>query len=281
MVNFNGELHSNNSPVFTETNRAFRYGDCLFETIRTLGSKINFWEDHYLRLMASMRILRMEIPMNFTMEHLSGEITKLLEANDMLNKAARVRLSVFRQDGGLYGPLTQEVSFIICAEEIQNPFFTLENKAYTVELFKEHYLNSGLLSTLKTNNRILNVVGSVYAKENEVDNYILLNHNKQVVEALTGNIFLVKDAEIITPPLADGCINGIVRKKIIEICKNEAEYSLEERSISPFELQKVDELFITNAITGILSVTNYRRKEYQNEVAKKLVAKLNALARLG
>ncbi|MGI9547188.1 MAG: aminotransferase class IV [Flavobacteriaceae bacterium] len=280
MVNFNGELLPDGNPLFTEANRAFRYGDCLFETIRTLGDKINFWEDHYLRLMASMRILRMEIPMDFTMEHLSDEIIKLLRANDMLNQANRVRLSVFRREGGLYEPQTQEVSYVISAEKVPNPFFTLESKPYVVELFKEHYLNSGLLSTLKTNNRVLNVVGSVYASENEVDNYILLNHKKQVVEVLTGNIFLAVGTEIFTPPLEDGCINGIIRKKIIEICNNESEYSLQERSISPFELQKADELFITNAITGVLSVTKYRRKEYQNELAKKLVAKLNALARL-
>ena len=78
MINLNGKLLPEDSPLFLETNRAFRYGDGLFETIRTLGSKISFWEDHYLRLMASMRILRMEIPMSFTMEFLESQIQDLL-----------------------------------------------------------------------------------------------------------------------------------------------------------------------------------------------------------
>lgn len=281
MVNFNGQLLQDNIALFGETNRAFRYGDGLFETIRTFGGQINFWEDHYLRLMASMRILRMDIPMTFTMEYLSDEIIKLLEANDMMTQPARVRMAVYRNDGGKYSPLTNEVSYVISAEGIQDPFFVLNNNTYWIELFKEHYMNTGLLSTLKTNNRVLNVVGSIYAGENEVDNYVLLNHNKHVVEVLSGNIFMVQGRSIITPPLADGCINGIIRKKIIEICKNDADLDFQEISISPFELQKADELFITNAIIGIRSVTNYRRKAYQTQLAAKLVAKLNALARLG
>ena len=281
MLNFNGDLISDKSDLLSEKNRAFRYGDGLFESIRTFAGKIYFWEDHYFRLMASMRILRMEIPMEFTMENLSDQIGSLLEANKLQNKAARVRLSVYRNDGGFYNPVTHDVSFVISAEEIQNPFYVFETEPYRVDLFKEHYLNPGLLSTLKTNNRILNVVGSIYAKEAGLDNLILLNQNKQVAEALQGNIFLVKDGDFLTPPLTDGCLNGIIRKKIIELAGNLEDITLQEKSISPFELQQADELFITNAIMGIRSVTNYRRKEYRTETAANILGKLNAIARLG
>ena len=106
------------------------------------------------------------------------------------------------------------------------------------------------------------------------------NQSKNVVEALTGNIFLVKDNKISTPPLEDGCIDGILRKQLIEICKTAADLEIQEVSISPFELQKADEIFITNAIQGVRSVSQYRRKKFGNEVAKKLIGKLNARARL-
>ena len=281
MLNFNGDLISDKTDFLSEKNRAFRYGDGLFETIRTYAGKIYFWEDHYFRLMASMRILRMDIPMEFTMEYLSDQIGNLLEAEELGNKAARVRLSVYRNDGGFYSPETHDVSFVISAQEIQNPFFVIDNEPYRVDLFKEHYLNPGLLSTLKTNNRVLNVVGSIYAKEAGLDNLILLNQNKQVVEALQGNIFLVKEGNIFTPPLSDGCLNGIIRKKIIELAGNLEDITLQEKSISPFELQQADELFITNAIMGIRSITNYRRKEYKSEMASNILGKLNAIARLG
>lgn len=280
MVNYNGNLLAENNPLFTEANRAFRYGDGLFETIRGFGETLFFWEDHYLRLMASMRILRMEIPMNFTMEFLSDEIRRVIEVKDLNGKPVRIRLTVFRNDGGKYSPISNEVSYIISAEEIADPFFVLNTETYRVELFKEHYLNTGLLSTLKTNNRIVNVVGSVYARESQVDNFILLNHRKQVVEGLNGNLFLINGDIITTPPLSDGCINGIVRKKLIEILKKDSDYELMESSISPFELQKADELFLTNAIMGIQPVTHYRRKNFNTTVAQKLVAKLNANARI-
>ena len=72
MINFNGTLLEENTVLSTE-NRGYAYGDALFETIKTSGGKILFWEDHYFRLMASMRIMRMEIPMNFTMEFLEAD----------------------------------------------------------------------------------------------------------------------------------------------------------------------------------------------------------------
>ncbi|MEP0214947.1 MAG: aminotransferase class IV [Cellulophaga sp.] len=280
MINFNGELVENNTLFLNEENRGLRYGDSLFESIRVVNGKIYFWEDHYLRLMASMRILRMEIPMNFTMEYLEEQILETINADNLQNNAVRIRLTVFRKNGGLYLPTTNNVSFIMETKVLENAFYIHSDEAYEVELFKDHYVNSGLLSTLKSNNKIINVLGSIYAKENGYSNCLLLNNQKQVVEALNGNLFLVKGDTIKTPPLKDGCLNGITRKKLIASLEKLENYSLEEASISPFELQKADELFVTNVITGIQSITKYRKKEFTNTVAKDLLGKLNAVARL-
>ena len=280
MVNFNGNLLSKNSSYLNHDNRGLRYGDALFESIRVVNGKIFFWEDHYLRLMASMRILRMEIPMNFTMEFLEEQILACVDANGLLEKPARIRFTVFRNNGGLYLPQTNDVSYIIEANVLDSPFFTLNNDAYEVELFKDFYVNPDMLSTLKSNNKVINVVGSIFASENGYQNCLLLNQEKKVVEALNGNLFLVKDQHIKTPPLKDGCLNGIVRKKLIAILGSLDKYQFEEAFISPFELQKADELFITNAITGIQPITKYRKKEYETKVAADLLGKLNAAARL-
>ncbi|MCM4173075.1 aminotransferase class IV [Arenibacter sp. TNZ] len=280
MVNFNGNLLSNNTFYLNHENRALRYGDALFESIRVVNGKIFFWEDHYLRLMASMRILRMEIPMNFTMEFLEEQILAAVNANELLDQPARVRFTVFRNNGGLYLPQTNDVSYIIETSVLDAAFYTLSNEAYEVELFKDFYVNPDMLSTLKTNNKAINVVGSIYAAENGYQNCLLLNNEKKVVEALNGNLFLVKDQLIKTPSLKDGCLNGIVRKKLIGILGSLDNYNFEEAFISPFELQKADELFITNAIKGIQPVTKYRKKEYGTKVATDLLGKLNAAARL-
>lgn len=280
MIDFNGDLLPKNTFFLDHENRGLRYGDALFETIRVVNGKIIFWEDHYLRLMASMRILRMEIPMNFTMEYLEERIMAVVTGNMLEDKPARVRFTVFRNNGGRYLPTTNDVSFIIETEVLETPFFVLDKEAYEVELFKDFYINPDMLATLKTNNRLINVVGSVYADENGYRNCLLLNNEKKVVEALNGNLFLVNDNIIKTPPLKDGCINGIIRKRLIDILKALDQYVFEEDHISPFELQKADELFITNAIVGIRPISKYRKKEYGTTVATDLVGKLNAAARL-
>lgn len=280
MVNYNGNLLEENTQFLDHQNRGLRYGDALFETMRMVNGKLFFWEDHYLRLMASMRVLRMEIPMDFTMEFLESKISETVDANNLSNSQARIRFTVFREKGGLYLPTTNEISYCIEALPLEAPFYVLAEDAYEVELFKDFYVNADMLSTLKTNNKVINVVGSIFAKENDYQNCLLLNSSKQVIEALNGNIFLVKNGVIKTPPLKDGCLNGIIRKKLIDILGKIEGYEFEEASISPFELQKADELFITNSIAGIQPVTKYRKKEFGNTVAKELIGKLNATARL-
>lgn len=279
-VNFNGEILPETENYINHENRGLRYGDALFEAIRVSGDKIFFWEDHYLRLMASMRILRMEIPMEFTMEFLETEILKTVASNGLTNSTARIRLTVFRNNGGLYLPETNKISYCIEANVLPSPFYVFDEENYEVELFKDFYVNADMISTLKTNNKIINVLGSVFAKENDYANCILLNHNKQVVELLNGNIFMVKGMSITTPPLKNGCLNGILRKKLIEILGKLENYELQVASISPFDLQKADELFLTNSISGIRSITKYRKKEFMNTIAKDLIGKLNAAARL-
>ncbi|QLE02221.1 aminotransferase class IV [Galbibacter sp. BG1] len=280
MLNFNGEIVEGGTNFLNEENRGLRYGDALFETIRVVNNKIYFWESHYLRLMASMRILRMEIPMSFTMEFLQSEIERTIKKNQLEDKPARLRITVYRNSGGLYTPTTNDVSFIMEAKELSNPFYTLNESFYEVELFKDHYLNSGLLSTIKSNNKALNVLAGIYAKENDYDNCLLLNEKKNVIEATNGNLFLVNGKTVKTPPITEGCLNGILRKQLIEILGKMEDFELVEAAISPFELQKADEMFLTNVVEGITSITKYRKKTYENNVAKQLIGKLNARARL-
>ncbi len=279
MINFNGNLQENNT-VITNNNRAYAYGDGLFETIKAVHGKLLFFEDHYFRLMASMRIMRMEIPMSFTLEFLQDEILKTIKANQSDTATCRVKLQVHRVEGGLYKPESNDVEFIVSVKALDQDFYLLNEGDYEVDLFKDFYVSPSLISTLKSNNKALNVVGSIYAKENNLDNCLLINTNKSVVEALNGNVFLVKGNTIKTPPLSDGCLKGIIRKQLIEIINLMEEYTLEEASISPFEIQKADEMFITNVITGIQPVSKYRKKQFATNVAKALLQKLNVKVRL-
>ena len=276
MVNFNGNLLEEEK-VLSFNNRGYNYGDAVFETIKVVSGKLLFWEDHYFRLMSSMRILRMQIPMNFTMEFFENEILKTLTSNKLTNLTSRVKLVVNRKQGGLYTPNNNDVDYLISAIEFQDASYSYNDFNYVVDLFKDHYISSSLISTIKTTNKAIHVVGSIFAKENDLQNCLLLNTNKHVIEALNGNVFLVNGNKIKTPPILDGCLNGVMRKQLIKILKESEVLEVEEASISPFELQKADEIFITNVITGIQPISKYRKKIYTNEVSKALIEKLNAI----
>ncbi len=282
MINFNGNLVKTEDAKVSIENRGYKYGDGLFETIRVVNNKILFLEDHYFRLMSSMRILRMDIPMDYTMEFFEDEILKTVSANEYADNSSRIRLNVDRGEGGKYLPSSDaRINFSIVAEPLDNPFYiTNSYENYTVDLYKDFHVAPGFLSGLKTNNKAIQVIGSVYAKENSWDNCLVLNTNKSIIEALNGNLFLVKGHSIKTPPLEDGCLKGVMRKQILSLLQNNPNYTIEEASISPFELQKADELFITNTIVGIQSIGQYRKKKYGNTVALDILKNLNVKLRL-
>ena len=274
MINHNGSLKPRNDFKLSPDNRAFKYGDGIFDTLKFEDDTICFLEDHYFRLMSSMRMLRMRIPMDFTLDYYENQIRITLEANDLKN-TARIRVNVFRQDGGLYAPLTNEINFLIET----NSLSAATAGSIEIELFKDFPIASGLLSTIKTNNRVVNVLGSIYASENDYQNCILINEKKELVEALNANVFLIRGNEILTPSLESGCINGIIRKKVIELLKKQEIFKLLEHSISPFDLLKVDEVFLTNSIQEIQSVNRYRKKKYTTEKTKEVEALFDTLSK--
>jgi len=272
MINFNGNTVQEEN-LLTQ-NRAFLYGDGVFETVKIINNKILFLEDHYFRLMASMRIVRMEIPMNFTMEYFEEQVLNLVQAKG-ITASARARITVFRNDGGLYLPKTNEISYLIHATPLENTSYVLNTDEYEVDLYKDFYVAKQLLSSIKTTNKMINVTGSIFAHENGLANCLLINDSKNVIEGLQGNLFMLLGKKLITPPVSEGCLNGIMRKQILALAKKVEGIEVLEEIISPFDLQKADELFLTNVITGLQPITKYRKKEFTSNLAHLLVQKLN------
>lgn len=275
MINFNGVLQDSNLQL-TVSNRSFLYGDGVFETLKVVNNKILFFEDHYFRLMASMRIIRMQIPMNFTLEFLEEEILKLIAINGIQN-SARIRFTVFRNEGGYYLPENNSISYVIQASKFESIKYEITKRKFEVDLYKDFVVPKQLLSTLKTANKLTHVTASIFANENQLDSSLLINEDKNVIEAANGNLFMLMGNQLITPPLSEGCLNGIMRKQICSLAKLIDSIEVVEAPISPFDLQKADELFITNVITGIQPITKYRKKEYSVELAEKLMYKLNTV----
>ena len=275
MINYNGEILSSESNL-SNSNRAFLYGDGIFETLKIVNNKLLFLEEHYFRLMASMRIVRMQIPNNFTLEYFEEQILNLSKVNDC-EKSARVRFTVFRNDGGFYLPKNRSVSYLIQVFPIESAAYLFSNSVYEVDLYKDFFIAKQLLSTIKTTNKMINVTGSIFADENDLQNCLLLNNEKNVVEALNGNLFMLIENRLITPAIHEGCLNGIMRKQILQLALKLENIEVVEGVISPFDLQKADELFITNVITGIQPITKYRKKEYKTDFALKMLNSLNSL----
>ncbi|RKR11139.1 branched-chain amino acid aminotransferase [Flavobacterium sp. 90] len=273
MINFNGNIVEREENILTQ-NRAFLYGDGVFETLKIINNKILFLEDHYFRLMASMRVVRMEIPMNFTMEFLEEQVLSLVQQNGF-SASARARITVFRNDGGFYLPKTNEVSYLIHATALENTAYALNSSEYEVDLYKDFYVTKQLLSSIKTTNKMINVTGSIFAHENGLANCLLINDTKNVIEGLQGNLFMVVGKKLITPPISEGCLNGVMRKQILALAKKVEGIEVLEEIISPFDLQKADELFLTNVIMGIQPITKYRKKEFTSNLAHLLLQKLN------
>lgn len=273
MINFNGNIVAEHDNLLIQ-NRAFLYGDGVFETFKVVNNKVLFIEDHYFRLMSSMRVVRMEIPMNFTMEYLEEQILSLLNYNS-ISDSARVRITIYRNDGGYYLPQNNTVSFLIHAIALENKVYEVNENQYEVDLYKDFYVTKQLLSSIKTTNKIINVTGSIFASENGLDNCILLNDSKNVVEALQGNLFMLLGNKLITPPVSEGCLNGVMRKQILALAKKLNDIEVIEEPISPFDLQKADELFLTNVIKGIQPITKYRKKEFTTKLSGVLTQKLN------
>lgn len=280
IYNWNGKIFKNGQLEVAVDSRALHFGDGLFETMRFTRGKLLFWEQHYFRLMAGMRILRMDIPMNFAPDYLEEQILALLKAQER-EQSARVKLSVFRKAGGKYTPLSNDIDFLISAEAGPNDLYQLNEAGLNVDLYKDFYKTSGLLSNQKLTAATIYTLASIYRGENAYDECLLLNEKKEVIEAISANIFLRKGEELWTPPLESGCLKGVMRKQIIDLAPALG-LELIEKAFSPFEIQRADELILSNVIKGPQWVAAYRKKRFAKpETTPALIEKLNQRIILG
>lgn len=282
MINYQGDIIELNALPVQDVKRATMYGDAVFETIRMRDNKLLFVEDHYFRLMASMRILRMPIPMEFTPEFFVDEANRLAE--EVAVTDGRLRLQVVRKSDGKYTPDdNNECVWWMELEELSSQDYTWTSKGLKVDLFKDHYIQPGLLSTLKSSNALPYVLAGIFAKENGFDAMLLVNDKKMLVEANAANVFVLKDNILKTAPLEDGPLRGVFRKNLIGWAKDIG-LEIKEESINPFELQKADEIWLTNTISGVQWVEKYRKRTYKGDKAKELIEllqrKLNVLGSL-
>ena len=255
--------------------QAFSAQNQITEKFRVEHGRIIIWESHYFRLMAAMRIMRMDIPMSFTPEQLETWVLEVAEGASGL-----FQISVF----GAHA-VTKEVpqpSTYFCIQAVEGALaFAHHVVTQPFELYKDHYLLSGLLSQIESTNAQLRNTAWVYMHENDYADGLFLNEKKHLVESLKGSLFLIQGNTLVTPSLSTGARANVYRSKSIELLKKKQGWTMEEREITPFELQKMEECFVIDPHYGIVSYTHYRKKTYATEKTETLVKGFMTHYRLG
>ena len=274
---YNGEYFPREEFGVSITNRSFCYGDGLFETMHANGTEIQFFEDHLIRLKYGMNVLKMKIPEPSGTGNIFKEIIKLLHKNK-LYQGVRIRLSVFRNDGGKYTPTSNSTSYLVETEYIDNDRYTINQKGLVIDIFPEIQKSINPFSNLKTSNALIYVMAGIYASENKLDECIIVNEKGFITETISSNIFLLKDKFILTPPLTDGPVAGIMRKQILKIADMLQYRIYNEKSLTEKNIIDADEMFLTNSITGIKWVLAFKEMRFFNNSSQQFIDKLNEIA---
>jgi branched-subunit amino acid aminotransferase/4-amino-4-deoxychorismate lyase len=272
-VNHNGDVLEGNSRVVESCSRAYLYGDGLFETIKIINGKILNLNNHYLRIVAGAQLLKMKLPSHFSETFFRDKIQELIDKCD-IKGGGRVRLSFDRTTGGTYKPESNYVSYLIEVEDTTLNCFELNAKGIEVDLFTEIRKPIVRLSNYKTKNGLMYVLASIHGEEKGLDDMLLVNEKDVIIESTSSNLFVVSNGVLYTPSLEDGCLAGTMRMQIINLAI-ENKLKVYECSIMPQNLLAADEVFLTNAMKGVVWVGGYRTKRYYNNVARKFIDLLN------
>jgi branched-chain amino acid aminotransferase len=287
-LNFNGEVREEGVALLRADNRGFRYGDGLFETMLVRQGKVRLGEYHIERLVAGMRLLRLEFPRPFGLDMLEGQIRELCARNGH-GAFARARLTVYRSGGGLYNAPDRQADFVIQTSDLEGgggwrsggpgggswlsgggpgggPWLSgegpgggpgREEEGLVLDVFPDGRRACDIYSGIKSNNYQLSTQAGLFAGERGLDDCVLLNGYGRVAETTVANIWWVRGGGLYTPPLSEGCVAGVMRRWLLEALPA-AGYSVEEAPIGPDGLAEAEEIFITNAIRGIRWVRSFR-----------------------
>lgn len=245
---------SADQPLFTAQNRSFRYGDGVFETIKVYKSKILFEQFHFDRLFLGLRML--QINFSFRSEELSEAIRALCETNRCL-QLARVRLTVYRDN-------QDQAGYVIEATSVSQDVNDWNGKGLAVGLFPYARKNADAFSNLKTANFLPYVLADLFAKENGLDDALVLNCFNNVADSSKANIFLLRNNEVYTPALHQGCVSGVMRRFLIDGLKEKG-YRIHQEEISEQDLLSAEEMFLTNSIYDLRWVRSFKTKNYSCE----------------
>lgn len=258
---FNGKIIPADEPVLLASNRGYRYGDGLFETMKVAKGKILLSDHHFERLFAGLALLQFEIPRLFLRQKTEDEIVSLCKKNNC-EGLARVRLSVFRGNGGLYDE-DKGLQYLIECWPLTESVSKLNENGLVIDVFPGAEKSCDKFSNLKSANFLPYSMAALYAKEKKLNDSLVLNTTGGIADSTIANLFIIKNAIVITPGLEEGCVNGVMRQYLLQKMQA-ADCAVQEATLSVNDILVADEVFLTNAIHGIRWVRQFRDMSYSN-----------------
>ena len=246
-------------------NNAFLYGDAVKVHFYIKNSQLIMAEECYFFLMASMRKMRMNIPLSFTLEFFSDIFLTAIAENQI--KEGVIELLAYRnRDDGFSAKTPVHFYF-----EIRQKDEVLKiSEKYELDLMKEISVNTNVLSNIKVHSPE-NIYAEIYAKENDLDDVIFLNPNKKIARTIYGNLLLLEENTIKIPKQTEGAyISPLMENFVTFVHKNNLA-TIEEAELSAFESQKAEEILVISDEKGIFTVSKIRNKEFGNERYKTML----------
>ena len=274
-INYNGNFFFTDEAIMTAGNRGLKYADGLFESMRFSKGKLKFADFHSNRLQKGMKALRLEGYSQLDSYFLQEKAEELCRRNKFPQNA-RLRLTVFRDGGGLYTPTENKYAYVLEATPLTCSNYELNVKGLIMDVFEDIPKAINILSNYKTCNALLYVMAGIFKEQRKLDEAFILNQNGFLCESVSANVFVVYQKKLYTPALSEGCIAGVMRQVIMDIAKSN-NIEMIEAQINPALLNEAEEVFLTNASKGIQWVMGINRKRYFNEMSRFLIEKLNQL----
>lgn len=271
-INFNGEHIPESERVLTVSNRAFRYGDGFFETIRCSAGQPLWLDFHMKRIKRSLKVLKMKLPSDVTLSVLEKQLHALLLKNN--HKDARIRLSFFRDADGYYRPDSDQLSYLIQSVDYPGSLYQLNKKGLHVGVFPDLKKPYNELGAVKSCNALLYVMACIYAREQLWDDIFIFNTEDNLAEASSSNLFMVKDNVVFTPAEDQACVMGVMRDVLIPLLIRNG-LKVVECALTKKDLLEADELFLSNTIHGVQWVKAFENKRYYHTTSGKIIELLN------
>ncbi len=259
-INWNGKIVEKDDFHISPDNRSFRYGDGLFETMKIVNGDILLAGLHFTRFFSSLQLLSFDVPALFTPAYFTTQIQNLLIKNKQTS-LARVRLMVYRGNGGLYDPENHYPNFVIQSWPLSETINELNSNGLDIDIYTEARKVCDSFSMIKSNNYLPYAMAALWAKRNKLNDCLLLNPYNNICDSTIANVFIVQNNLIKTPAITEGCVNGVARSYLLNCCKKD-NIAISETTISVHDIMDASEVFLTNAISGIRWVKQSGGKTY-------------------